>query len=152
MSRKVSLTRIESFSAAHRLHSHQLSEEENRILYGKCNNFHGHGHNYKVEVTVTGAVDETTGMIINITDLKKIIQNKVLDLLDHKNIDLDVEYFCRTKKPSTAENIALFIFEQIRQNIPSSIELESVKLHETDKNIVYVSQTSGTISSRLKED
>lgn len=134
------MTRIESFSAAHRLHSHVLTDQENVNLYGKCNNANGHGHNYRVEVTVTGVVDETTGMIINISDLKIILQERVLNQLDHKNIDLDIDYFSKTKKPSTAENIALFIFDQVSQSLPPSIDLESVKLHETDKNVVQVTR------------
>ncbi|XP_049518155.1 6-pyruvoyl tetrahydrobiopterin synthase-like isoform X1 [Dermacentor silvarum] len=88
-----SVTRIESFSASHRLHSPCLSDAENAAIFGKCNNPNGHGHNYKLEVTVTGPVDKDTGMVINITDLKKYIQSEVMDALDHKNLDKDVPYF-----------------------------------------------------------
>jgi 6-pyruvoyltetrahydropterin/6-carboxytetrahydropterin synthase len=116
-----------------------LSDEENVHLYGKCNNENGHGHNYRVEVTVTGRVDEKTGMIMNISDLKVIIQD-VLKLLDHRNIDLDVEYFRNSKKASTAENIGLFIFDQIKGSLPASIDLESVRLYETEKNVVQVTR------------
>ena len=135
---KVYLTRIESFSAAHRLHSNQLSDEENVKLYDKCNNANGHGHNYKLEVTVRGHVNASNGMVMNISDMKVLIKQKVLDLLDHKSIDLDVEHFKSNKLPSTAENIALFIWSQLVDSLPSQVELHSVKLHETDKNIVEI--------------
>ncbi|XP_075721891.1 6-pyruvoyl tetrahydrobiopterin synthase purple isoform X2 [Rhipicephalus microplus] len=90
-----SVTRIESFSASHRLHSPSLSDAQNAAIFGKCNNPNGHGHNYKLEVTVTGPVDTATGMVINIIDLKKYIQSEVMDALDHKNLDKDVPYFQR---------------------------------------------------------
>ena len=86
----VKLTRIESFSAAHRLNSAAILDPlENARIYGKCNNPNGHGHNYKLEVTVEGKVDPFTGMIINMTELKEIIKVKVLDLFDHTHLDLD---------------------------------------------------------------
>merc|ERR1712179_388727 len=90
---QVFVTRRETFSAAHRLHCNQLSDEENRELYGPCNNIHGHGHNYSIEVTVVGEPNIKTGMVMNITDLKKIIKTEVMDVLDHKNIDKQVDYF-----------------------------------------------------------
>ncbi|KAF0506086.1 6-pyruvoyl tetrahydrobiopterin synthase [Gigaspora margarita] len=87
------LRRKETFSAAHRLHSPHLTEEENKELYGKCNNPNGHGHNYTVEITIRGEVDPHTGMVMNLTDLKKCMGVAILDELDHKNLDLDVPYF-----------------------------------------------------------
>ncbi|RWS26026.1 6-pyruvoyl tetrahydrobiopterin synthase-like protein [Leptotrombidium deliense] len=131
----VYLTRIESFSACHRLHSIRLSEEENRELFGKCNNLNGHGHNYKVEVTVKGVVDRLTGMVMNLTDLKFII-NDVLKQLDHKNIDKDVPYFAEKQLVSSAENIAVFIFEKMSEKLSHCVSLHSIKLYETDKNVV----------------
>ncbi|CAH8506046.1 unnamed protein product [Schistosoma haematobium] len=98
------LTRVESFSACHRLHSQHLSNEENVKLFQKCNNPMGHGHNYKLEVTVSGPIDQRTGMIMNISDLKSVVQKHVLDLLDHKNIDEDVEYF-REQLPDDFDKI-----------------------------------------------
>lgn len=85
----VEVTRIESFSVAHRLNSVQLSQEENLRLYGKCNNLNGHGHNYKLEVSAAGPVDLKTGMVCNLTDLKLIIKERILDVFDHTNLDLD---------------------------------------------------------------
>lgn len=86
---KLSITRIESLSVAHRLNSPQLSADENAKIFGKCNNLNGHGHNYKLEVSVEGSVDPVTGMIINLTDLKEIIKVVVLDVFDHTHLDLD---------------------------------------------------------------
>eukprot|EP00124_Ichthyophonus_hoferi_P002744 Ihof_evm2s201 gene=Ihof_evmTU2s201 len=86
-------SRTESFSASHRLHSPQLTDEENKRLFGKCNNKNGHGHNYKVEVIVRGEVDQKTGMVINLTDLKSYMAQAIMDPLDHRHIDLDVPYF-----------------------------------------------------------
>ncbi|KAF9380756.1 hypothetical protein CPB97_008147 [Podila verticillata] len=130
------VTRIEHFSAAHRLNSVHLSVEENIALYGKCNHDSGHGHNYKVEVTIKGEVNPVTGMVINITDLKKTLQTAVMDPCDHRNLDKDVPYFKAT--PSTTENLAVFLWENITKHLPLSehYQLYEIKLHETDKNIV----------------
>ncbi|XP_070392006.1 6-pyruvoyl tetrahydrobiopterin synthase-like [Dermacentor albipictus] len=128
-----SVTRIESFSASHRLHSQCLSDAENAAIFGKCNNPNGHGHNYKLEVTVTGPVDRDTGMVINITDLKKCIQSEVMDVLDHKNLDKDVPYF--EKAVSTTENVAVFVWQRLSKVLPRKLQLR-VRLHETDKNVV----------------
>lgn len=127
------VTRIESFSAAHRLHSSKLTDDENKQVFGKCNNPHGHGHNYRVETTVAGYLDEDTGMVINITDLKGTIQ-AVLVELDHKHLDLDVDYF--KDVVSTAENIAVYIWDKLASVLPKDVSLHEVKLHETEKNVV----------------
>uniref|UniRef100_A0A3Q3R631 6-pyruvoyl tetrahydrobiopterin synthase n=1 Tax=Monopterus albus TaxID=43700 RepID=A0A3Q3R631_MONAL len=87
------ITRVQSFSACHRLHSLHLSDGENEKVYGKCNNPYGHGHNYKVEVTVRGKIDRITGMVMNLTDLKRCIEEVIMVPLDHKNLDKDVPYF-----------------------------------------------------------
>ncbi|XP_061174521.1 6-pyruvoyl tetrahydrobiopterin synthase-like [Saccostrea echinata] len=129
----VYITRIETFSACHRLHSLELGEEENKTTYGKCNNPNGHGHNYKVEVTVKGPVDPVTGMVMNIVDLKKFMQDAIMDTLDHKNIDKDVPYF--KDKVSTTENLAVFIWSEIQKKTPKDL-LYEVKIHETDKNVI----------------
>ncbi|KAG0082364.1 hypothetical protein BGZ93_006415 [Podila epicladia] len=130
------VTRIEHFSAAHRLNSVHLSVEENIALFGKCNHDSGHGHNYKVEVTIKGQINPVTGMVINITDLKKTLQTAVMDPCDHRNLDKDVPYFKAT--PSTTENLAVFLWENIIKYLPPSehYQLYEIKLHETDKNIV----------------
>lgn len=126
------LTRREVFCAAHRLHSHKLSEKDNLKLYGKCNNPNGHGHNYIVEVTVKGPVDEVSGFIIDVSTLKELIWIRALAKLDHKNLDLDVEFF--NDKPSTVENIAAFIWNCLESYIPDPGKLYEITVHETEKN------------------
>lgn len=138
LGRKVCLTRIESFSCAHRLNSPHLTSEENVKIYGKCNRINGHGHNYKVEISVSGNIDQRVGMVMSLDDLKVIINEKVMDKLDHRNIDLDVKEFRENQIPSTAENIACYIFNEISSALPSNVKLDSVKLYETDKNVVVV--------------
>lgn len=128
------LTRRETFSACHRLHSENLSSEDNKTIFGKCNNPNGHGHNYVVEVTVKGPVDHDTGMVMNLTDVKKIINESVMKPLDHKNLDKDVPYFKNVV--STTENVAIFIFNSIRSELPDQVSLYEIKVWETEKNIV----------------
>ncbi|CAF0773896.1 unnamed protein product [Adineta steineri] len=135
---KVYLTRRETFSASHRLHSVHLSENDNTQIYSKCNNPNGHGHNYVLEVTVVGHIDSNTGMVMNISDLKTLIQVHVLDLVDHKNLDLDVEYFRSKKLVSTTENLIVFIWQQLFSTIEhyNNAQLYEIKIYETEKNIV----------------
>ncbi|KAL7857076.1 hypothetical protein SRHO_G00159750 [Serrasalmus rhombeus] len=127
------ITRVESFSACHRLHSKSLSDEENKRIFGKCNNPNGHGHNYKVEVTVRGKIDQDTGMVMNLTDLKQYIEEAIMKPLDHKNLDLDVPYFANVV--STTENLAVYIWDSMVKLLPPNM-LYEIKVHETDKNIV----------------
>lgn len=111
-----------------------LSDDENRKVFGKCNSLNGHGHNYVVEVSVRGPVDRKTGMVMNLTDLKEIINYCVMKPLDHKNIDKDVLYFKTI--PSTAENIAVYIWDSLYERLKKPELLHEVKLWETDKNYV----------------
>ncbi|XP_018616995.1 6-pyruvoyl tetrahydrobiopterin synthase isoform X1 [Scleropages formosus] len=127
------ITRVQSFSACHRLHSKSLSEEENKEVYGKCNNPNGHGHNYKVEVTVRGKIDPITGMVMNLTDLKRHIEEAIMIPLDHKNLDKDVPHF--ENVASTTENLAVFIWDSLAKLLPPNL-LYEIKIHETEKNIV----------------
>ena len=108
----VYLTRRYRFSAGHRLHNDALNAEENRRVYGKCNNPNGHGHNYLMEVTVAGAVDPATGMVFDLAALDGIVAERVLDKFDHKNLNLDMENF-RTQVPTT-ENLCLEIYRLLR--------------------------------------
>ncbi|KAG9289197.1 hypothetical protein G9A89_022506 [Geosiphon pyriformis] len=129
------ISRIENFSAAHRLHSPLLTLNQNKEIYGKCNSENGHGHNYKVEVTIRGQIDPQTGMIINMMDLKEFMKLSIMEVLDHKNLDLDVPYF--QKRPSTTENLAIFIWLNLRRFLPQEkAKLYQVKLHETENNFV----------------
>ncbi|XP_076667903.1 6-pyruvoyl tetrahydrobiopterin synthase purple [Andrena cerasifolii] len=128
------LTRKEAISSCHRLHSTDLTDEENRNTYGKCNNYWGHGHNYTVEVTVRGPVDRVTGMVMNLSDLKVYMKRVLMDQLDHKNLDKDVPYF--ENVVSTTENVAVYIFDELKKLLPDPSLLYEVKIHETDRNIV----------------
>ncbi|NXP49354.1 PTPS synthase, partial [Heliornis fulica] len=127
------LSRSVTFSASHRLHSKALSDEENLKLFGKCNNPNGHGHNYKVIVTVRGEIDPVSGMVMNLTDLKEYMQEAIMEPLDHKNLDKDVPYFADVV--STTENVAVFIWENLKKLLPTGT-LYKVKVYETDQNIV----------------
>ncbi len=129
----VYVTRKEHFSAAHRLYNPAWSDEENERVFGKCNNKAGHGHNYYVEVTVAGEVDPETGYVVDLKELKSIIYTHVLLKVDHKYLNEDVD-FLRGIIP-TAENIAIGIWNQLIDHIPSG-RLHSIRLYETEKNIV----------------
>ncbi|XP_073460773.1 6-pyruvoyl tetrahydrobiopterin synthase [Aquarana catesbeiana] len=129
--RIVEISRSASFSASHRLHCNSLSDEENKRIFGKCNNPNGHGHNYKVIVTVRAEVDPVTGMVMNLTDLKKDIQEVIMVPLDHKNLDLDVPYFKNTV--SSVENVTIFIWDGLQKRLPPGL-LHEVRVHETDNN------------------
>ncbi|KAK2173612.1 hypothetical protein NP493_863g00033 [Ridgeia piscesae] len=129
------ISRTEKFSACHRLHSTQLSEKENQDIFGKCNHPNCHGHNYTVEVHLKGKVDPVTGMVLNITDLKQYMKVAIMDVMDHKSIDKDIPYFKETV--STAENIAVFIWQSLCQIMPDPSLLYEIKVHETDKNVAF---------------
>ncbi|XP_018112989.2 6-pyruvoyl tetrahydrobiopterin synthase [Xenopus laevis] len=127
----IQISRSLSFSASHRLHSNSLSEEENKRIFGKCNNPNGHGHNYKAIVTVRGKIDPITGMVMNLTDLKRYMEECITVPLDHKNVDKDVPYFRNVV--STVENITVFIWEELQKRLPAGL-LYEVCVHETDSN------------------
>ena len=127
---KIELGRRYRFSASHRLHSSKLSEEENRRVYGKCNNSHGHGHNYVVEVSVSGTVDPATGMIANLADLDSFVEREVIEPFDHKSLNEDVAAF-RENVPTT-ENVCKEIFERLK-HFPKA-KLERVRVEETGNN------------------
>ncbi|XP_065165578.1 6-pyruvoyl tetrahydrobiopterin synthase [Atheta coriaria] len=131
---KVYLTRREHFSACHRLHSPHLSDEENAKVYGKCNNPNGHGHNYNVEVTLCGEIDPRTGMVYNLSDLKQDIAIAIMDVADHKNLDKDIPYF--NNIPSTTENLAVFLWNNLSKAMKQPDLLYEVKIWETENNIV----------------
>lgn len=133
---KVTITRKAWFNAAHRLHNPKWSDEKNSLIFGKCNNFNYHGHNYVLYVSVTGNVDPETGYVMDIGELKYIIQKHIIDYLDHRNLNLDIPEFAKLNP--TAENIALFIYEKLKTQINDKFLL-AVKLYETENNIVEVS-------------
>jgi 6-pyruvoyltetrahydropterin/6-carboxytetrahydropterin synthase len=127
---KISLTRRYGFAASHRLHSPALSEIENERVYGKCNSPYGHGHNYAVEVTVTGPVDADTGMIANLGDLDPFVQREVIEAFDYKYLNEDVPEF-RAVVPTT-ENVCREIYRRLSK-FPVA-RLERVRIEETSKN------------------
>lgn len=133
MSRIISVYRTAHFNAAHRLNVPAWSEQENIDFFGLCNNKNYHGHNYDLQVRVTGAVDEITGYLIDMKVLKDMIEEEVIEAFDHKNLNLDVEEF-KTLNP-TAENIVWVIWKKLRNRLEMKYEL-SVRLYETPRNFV----------------
>ena len=129
---KVYITRRLHFSASHRLHSPDYSDAENEEIYGLCNNPLGHGHNYEIEVTVAGEPDPKTGMVIDLKDLKKIVQTHVIEKVDHKHFNHQVE-FMQGIIP-TAENIAIAFWNELKDKF-QNCELYEIKLYETPRNI-----------------
>lgn len=127
------VTRREHFSAAHRLYNPSWSDEQNDRVFGKCNNPAGHGHNYYVEVTVAGEVDPETGYVVDLKELKRVIHAHVIDKLDHRNLNTDVDFLSGVNP--TAENIAIGIWNQLVDRMPQG-KLYQIRLYETEKNIV----------------
>lgn len=128
----VYLTRKERFNAAHKLWVEEWSEEKNKALFGKCSNKNWHGHNYDLYITVKGTPDPTTGFIMNVKDLSKIIKEFVIDKLDHSNLNLDVEFIPKGTQPTT-ENLVILIWQQIAPHIQKhNAILHCVKLYETE--------------------
>jgi 6-pyruvoyltetrahydropterin/6-carboxytetrahydropterin synthase len=127
---KISLTRRYHFAASHRLYTAKLSEEENKRVYGKCSNPYGHGHNYLLEVTMTGPVDPATGMIANLGELDPYVQREVIEPFDQKFLNEEVEEF--RGQVATTENVAREIFRRLK-SFPLA-RLERVRIEETSKN------------------
>jgi 6-pyruvoyltetrahydropterin/6-carboxytetrahydropterin synthase len=117
-------------SASHRLHAERLSAEENRAAYGKCNNPHGHGHNYIVEVLVGGPVDPETGMVVNLAVVDEVVQKKVLERFDHTNLNLDPIF---TERVPTTENLCKAVFELVDGSFAPA-QLVRVRVEETENN------------------
>ncbi|MGF1671286.1 MAG: 6-pyruvoyl tetrahydropterin synthase family protein [Balneolaceae bacterium] len=130
------VTRKTHFNAAHRLHNPDKSDDWNRNQFGKCNYPNWHGHNYVLEVTVAGYPDDETGYVIDLGVLKKIIQNKIIDKCDHRNLNMDVD-FLKDKITST-ENIVKEFYYQLKADVENASSegsvLYSVKLYETERN------------------
>jgi 6-pyruvoyltetrahydropterin/6-carboxytetrahydropterin synthase len=127
---KAYLTRRYWFSASHRLHCDAMSAEENRDVYGKCNNPHGHGHNYALEVTVAGQVDPRTGMVCNLVDLDGFVQEKILERFGHQNLNT-LEEFQRTVP--TTENLCVEVFDILQKDFRHA-EVDKVRVEETMLN------------------
>ncbi len=128
----VYLTRKETFNAAHQLWVKHWSEEKNFEVFGKCANKNFHGHNYELIVTVKGTPDPITGFLMDVKVLGKLIQEKVCDVLDHSNLNLDENFLPDNILPST-ENLVYYIWKELEPHIPVGVKLHCVKLCETAK-------------------
>jgi 6-pyruvoyltetrahydropterin/6-carboxytetrahydropterin synthase len=124
------LSRIVSFSAAHRYFRPDWSAERNTEVFGPCANEHGHGHNYQCRVTVAGALDAETGMVMGLGDLDAILQQEVVERFDHKFINHDVPEFALGKLIPTGETLAVFVWERVAARLPRSITLIAVRVQE----------------------
>jgi 6-pyruvoyltetrahydropterin/6-carboxytetrahydropterin synthase len=131
----ISVFRRAHFNAAHRLHNPAWDDARNRAVFGLCNNPNYHGHNYEMEVKVTGPIDPETGMVLDLGWLSDLIKTQIEHRFDHKNLNLDTEEF-RDLIP-TAENICLVIWQILRQYLPENLGL-MVRLYETPRNFVEV--------------
>jgi len=132
---KAHLNRRYRFSASHRLHSEQMSDAENQATYGKCNNPHGHGHNYVLEVTVSGQVAESTGMVCNLVELDECVEREIITRFDIENLNLRPEF---AESVPTTENLCLVIYDILKRRFTQA-HLESVRLEETMMNAFEVS-------------
>lgn len=133
MAEKIAIYRKEHFNAAHRLHNDALSAEENKRLFGKCNNPNYHGHNYEVVVKLTGTIDERTGYVMDTKLLSDIVKEHITEAFDHKNLNLDVPALAG--KIPTTENVALVIHDILRPLIAENLDLK-IFLYETERNFV----------------
>lgn len=130
----VYLTRVEHFNAAHKLYNPSWSLEKNEEVFGKCANENWHGHNYELYVTVKGAPDPETGFVFDVKRLSNIIREHVIEKVDHRNLNVDVD-FMKDKMCST-ENLSIEIWKQLAPQLPSGIRLHCIKLYETPR--IYV--------------
>ncbi|GAB3828310.1 6-pyruvoyl trahydropterin synthase family protein [Pontibacter rugosus] len=130
---RITICRKEHFNAAHRLHNAAWSDEQNKAVFGLCNNPNYHGHNYELIVKLTGAVDADTGYVYDMKKLSELVKQEVISQFDHKNLNLDTEEF-KNLNP-TAENIAVVIWDKLRAQISTDYEL-AVVLYETERNFV----------------
>lgn len=129
---KAHLTRRYRFSASHRLHSEEMTEAENQSVYGKCNNPYGHGHNYALEVTVSGPVNASTGMVCNLADLDGFMEREILERFGHSNLNVLAEFAGRVP---TTENLCREIFERLQRGFRvENVKLEKIRMEETLMN------------------
>ncbi len=130
----VYLTRVEHFNAAHKLYNPNWDEAKNEAVFGKCANENWHGHNYELYVTVKGQPDEDTGFVFDVKRLSTIIQERVIEKLDHRNLNMDVDFMAG--KLCSTENLAIGIWKELVPHLPPNIQLHAIKLYETPK--IYV--------------
>ena len=130
----VYLTRVEHFNAAHKLYNPRWSPEQNEAVFGKCANSNWHGHNYELYITVKGRPNPDTGFVFDVKELSQLINQHVIQHLDHKNLNLDVP-FMKDQLCST-ENLAIAIWQQLQPHLPLAVQLHAIKLYETPR--IYV--------------
>ena len=135
----VYLTRIEHFNAAHKLFNPGWTKEKNEQVFGECANENWHGHNYELFVTIKGEIDPDTGFLMDVKKLSRIIKDHVLEIVDHKNLNVEVEFL--KGKMCTTENLAKGIWNQIKVQLPARVVLHSIKLYETPR--IYVEYFGG---------
>jgi 6-pyruvoyltetrahydropterin/6-carboxytetrahydropterin synthase len=128
------ITRRVEFCASHRLHNPALSDEANADLYGKCNNPGGHGHTYVLEVTVKGPLNPETGMLMDLRDLGKLLEQEIVDRVDHKNLNMDVELL--EAVIPTAENLAVVFWNLLEKALPENCRVHEVRLWESENSLV----------------
>ncbi len=130
----VYVTRIEHFNAAHKLYQPAWSREKNEEVFGKCANEHGHGHNFELHVTIAGHPDPETGFVYDVKKLSQIIRDRVIEPLDHRNLNLDVDFMAG--KMCSIENLVMGIWEQLEPHLPGGVRLHALRLYETPR--IYV--------------
>ncbi len=131
--KKVTVFRKEHFNAAHRLHNPSWTVEQNKVVFGLCNNENYHGHNYELIVQVTGEIDLETGYVIDMKILSDLIKEEILNKFDHKNLNLDTVEF--SKLIPSAENIAVVCYDLLRKKLDNQLDLK-IRLYETERNFV----------------
>ena len=129
------ITRKVEFCASHRLFNPNFSDDKNAQIYGRCSNLHGHGHNYTMEVTIKGRPDPDTGMIIDLKDLKKLIGEAIVDKVDHKNLNVDVDFLDGVIP--TTENLVVAFWQILASALPANCQLHEVRLWETENNVAF---------------
>jgi 6-pyruvoyltetrahydropterin/6-carboxytetrahydropterin synthase len=130
----VYLTRVEHFNAAHKLYNTEWSKEQNEMVFGKCANENWHGHNYELFITVRGKIEADTGFLFDAKKLSTLINEHILEQLDHKNLNVNVEFL--KGKMCTTENLAIAIWQQLQPHLPNQVQLHCVKLYETPRIFV----------------
>jgi 6-pyruvoyltetrahydropterin/6-carboxytetrahydropterin synthase len=130
----VYLTRLEHFNAAHRLYNPGWSSERNEAVFGKCANANWHGHNYELYVTIKGDPDPDTGFLFDVKKLSELIREHVTEKLDHRNLNMDVDFLAG--KMCSTENLAIGIWQQLQPQLPAAVQLHCIKLYETPR--IYV--------------
>ena len=135
----VYLTRVEHFNAAHKLYNEHWTEEQNKEVFGKCSNANWHGHNYELHVTVKGTPDPETGFVFNAKTLGVLIKDYIVEKVDHRNLNIDVDFMAGIF--TSAENLAIGIWDQLTPHLPAGVELHCIKLYETPR--IYVEYFGG---------